>query len=96
MLLYFSPSLEGSPLPSSHKFIGSGLFSWCPMCLFTLVLMPPRQRKSNQKGSFNHYVYKMAHPFAFESVASDFDAVPLEVPCEILILESMEVGDYPY
>lgn len=60
-----------------------------------MFLMPPRQRMSSQRGIRGNIGHKKVHPFAYDSMATTFDFVPLEVRKEILFLEN-EGRDDPY
>lgn len=46
---------------------------------FAVVLMPPRQRMSSQRGGGRNIGHKRVPPFAYDVVASTFDVVPMEV-----------------
>lgn len=67
--------------PSSFFFIGHGSFCSCPKCFLFVVLMPPRLIISNKCGGWGNSTMGPTwfRPFAYDSMATRFNAVFTEV-----------------
>lgn len=79
---------------SSSCFTGRGSLSG-PICYFVIMVMPPRERMLSTRGDLGIVEHKCIRSFAYDSVETHFNVIPLEVRKEILLLE-LESIEHPY
>jgi len=83
-LVVFRLRFQGSMSHSFSSFLQRGILSgWL-------------QKNISRRGGVGNVGYKRIRPFTYDSIATFFDDVPVEVRKETLLLESKEVGDRPY
>lgn len=94
--IVFRSSLEGAMVHPFAFYFSSSVLTGCLRCSLVASIMDPCQRIVSWRGSIGNVGVKRSRCFAFDTVGTFFDFVPLDVRKEIPVLESQESGDRPY